>query len=147
MLEVEIAGRDALEADDAARVVMGPARGSAALLVRPEGGADPFVRRAVDVSTRGNFAEMSEEEWEGGAGAAGGWAYVVFDGVAAEREPRAPSIHLGAGAPFAGVRLARYEGEGGGAGGGVGAPSPGAAVRGARRGAAGGADRAGNDRG
>ncbi len=108
VLRLEIAGGDALASDDEAFVTIPPARGAAALVVTPEGSeADPFVLRAVEVATRRPAAVIDLPAWESGASPAA--ALVVFDRASAEREPRESSLHLGAGAPFAGVRLVEFE--------------------------------------
>lgn len=108
ILRAEIAGRDTLESDDDAWVVVPAARAPGAVVVSPDGvGVDPFLLRALEVATRQPATKLALSEWE--LGAAPRSSFVVFDRCEPEAEPVEPTLHLGAGAPFAGVGLVRYE--------------------------------------
>jgi len=110
VLRAEIAGGDALASDNRAWVVVPPARGARAVLVHPDGvGEDPFLARALGVATGEAPVVLSASEWESdGASSA---SFVVFDRCETERASVWPSLHVGAGAPWAGVRLLRFETE------------------------------------
>ena len=103
VLSFEIAGADALAADNHARLVVPRAWGAGALVVHPaESSADPFLLRALEVATKRPVRTISAAAWNDGAAAGG--AVVVFDRVDPARAAAGPSIHISAGSAAAGVR-------------------------------------------
>lgn len=108
-LRAEIAGRDALVSDDEAWVVVGGAGGPSVTIVHPVGvGVDPFLARAIEVAFGAPAEAIDAERWEQGVGGA---SVVVFDRCDTERPAAGSSLHVGCGAPWAGVRLLRFADE------------------------------------
>lgn len=113
VVRFEIAGRDVFGPDDSAQVVVPSSRGSGAVVVTPDGEApDVFLTRAVEVVSRSGPRIIGLSSWE--ERGAPGAAYVVFDRAESARTPGVPSLHLGGGAPDAGVRVTRFEARGAG---------------------------------
>ncbi|MDX2114349.1 MAG: VWA domain-containing protein [Planctomycetota bacterium] len=102
LVELELAGQDALSADDRATMVLRPPAPLRMALVRPAAArdeVDAILLEALRALNPGALDTLAADEWERRAGAAQEYDLVVFDRVRPAASPPVPTLSFGAGVP------------------------------------------------